>query len=83
VVWTSASDLGADHDILSVADDGGHFWVEVKSTTGSHGRFDWPRSEFEPTLRARERYVLYRVCEADADQIDLPGTPGVVEPRLE
>jgi len=64
VVWTSKSNPAADHDILSVADDGGDLWLEVKSTTGRHGRFDWPRAEFELALRARERYVLCRVYEA-------------------
>jgi hypothetical protein len=64
VVWTSKSNPAADHDILSVADDGGDLWLEVKSTTGRHGRFDWPRTEFELALRARERYVLCRVYEA-------------------
>jgi hypothetical protein len=33
-VWTSRSDPGADHDILSVAADGKPLWIEVKSTTG-------------------------------------------------
>jgi hypothetical protein len=63
-VWTSKSNPGADHDILSVAEDGGDLWLEVKSTTGRHGRFDWSRAEFELALRARERYVLCRVYEA-------------------
>jgi hypothetical protein len=64
VIWTSQLDPAADHDILSVADDGGDMWLEVKATTGRHGRFDWPRAEFELALRARERYVLCRVYEA-------------------
>jgi len=66
VKWTSESDPGADHDILSVADDGGCLWLEVKSTTGRHGRFDWSRAEFELALAARDRYVLCRVYEADS-----------------
>ena len=49
-----------------MADDGGDLWLEVKSTTGLHGRFDWPRAEFELGLRARERYVLCRVYEVDS-----------------
>jgi Domain of unknown function (DUF3883) len=64
VIWTSRSNPAADHDILSVADDGGELWLEVKSTTGRHGRFDWPRAEFERALRAGERYILCRVYEA-------------------
>lgn len=66
VKWTSRSDPGADHDILSVADDGGDLWLEVKATTGRHGRFEWSRSEFELALAARERYILCRVYEADS-----------------
>jgi len=65
VVWTSRLNPTADHDIRSIADDGDDLWLEVKSTTGRHGRFDWPRAEFELALRARERYVLCRVYEAD------------------
>lgn len=64
VTWTSQSNPAADHDILSVADDGGDLWLEVKSTTGRHGHFSWPRAEFELALRARDRYVLCRVYEA-------------------
>jgi hypothetical protein len=64
VKWTAKSNPAADHDIHSIADDGGDLWLEVKSTTGRHGRFDWPRAEFELALRARERYVLCRVYAA-------------------
>ena len=64
VIWTSRSNPAADYDILSVADDGGDLWLEVKSTTGRHGHFDWPRAEFERALRTRERYILCRVYEA-------------------
>lgn len=64
VVWTSKSNPAADHDILSVAEDGGDLWLEVKSTTGRRGRFDWSRAEFELALKVRGRYVLCRVYEA-------------------
>ena len=64
VIWTSQSNPAADHDILSVADDGGDLWLEVKSTTGRDGRFTWSRAEFERALQARERYILCRVYEA-------------------
>lgn len=64
VVWTSRTNPGADHDIQSVADDGGDLWIEVKSTTGRDGKFSWPRSEFELALQEHERYVLCRVYEA-------------------
>lgn len=49
----------------SVDSDGGDLWIEVKATTGRHGQFDWPRGEFELALAERDRYVLYRVYEAD------------------
>ncbi len=65
VVWTSRGNAAADHDILSVADDGGDLWLEVKGTRGRHGRFSWPRAEFNLAVQARDRYVLCRVYEAD------------------
>jgi len=65
VAWTSQSNPAADHDIRSVADDGADLWIEVKATTGRHGRFDWSRGEFELAVGAREHYVLCRVYEAD------------------
>ncbi|MEX3930357.1 DUF3883 domain-containing protein [Paraburkholderia phymatum] len=36
-------------------------WIEVKSTSGVDGRFDWSRKEFERALRERDRYELWRV----------------------
>jgi len=66
VIWTSKTNPTADHDIHSITDDGGDLWLEVKSTTGRHGRFDWSRAEFERALQARARYVLCRVYEADS-----------------
>ncbi|MGH3275151.1 MAG: DUF3883 domain-containing protein, partial [Streptosporangiaceae bacterium] len=65
VIWTADSLPQADHDIKSVDDDGGDLWVEVKSTTGHDGQFSWPAAEFQLAIRARRRYVLYRVYEAD------------------
>ena len=65
VIWTADSVPGADHDIKSVDDDGSDLWVEVKSTTGRDGKFGWPVAEFRLAVRARQRYVLYRVYEAD------------------
>lgn len=61
VVWTSRTEPGADHDIRSIDAEGRPRWLEVKSTTGSDGRFDWSRKEFEKALRERERYELWRV----------------------
>lgn len=61
VIWTSQTDLGADHDIKSVGEDGRIRWIEVKSTTGTDGRFEWSRKEFEKALREGGRYELWRV----------------------
>jgi uncharacterized protein DUF3883 len=67
VIWTSRSNPGADHDIVSVAADGKPFWIEVKSTMGTDGRFDWPRAEFEKALREGDHYELWRVYQAHTD----------------
>jgi hypothetical protein len=64
VKWIADSVPGADHDIVSVDDDGADLWVEVKATTGRQGKFSWPAAEFRLAVRARQRYVLYRVYEA-------------------
>jgi hypothetical protein len=61
VIWTSQTDPGADHDIQSVGEDGRIRWIEVKSTTGTDGRFEWSRKEFEKALREGDRYELWRV----------------------
>ncbi len=61
VVWTSQADPGADHDIKSVGEDNQVRWIEVKSTTGTDGRFEWSRKEFEKALREGDRYELWRV----------------------
>lgn len=61
VIWTSRDQPGADHDIRSIDADGRPRWLEVKSTTGGDGRFEWSRQEFEKALRERERYELWRV----------------------
>ncbi len=62
--WTADADPSADHDIASVDDDGSELWVEVKSTTGRDGQFSWTAAEFRLAVRARRRYILYRVFEA-------------------
>jgi len=64
VIWTSRDEPGADHDIRSVDAEGRPRWLEVKSTTGTDGRFDWSRKEFEKAFRERERYELWRVYRA-------------------
>jgi len=65
VVWVAEADPDADFDILSVDDDGQEIWIEVKSTTGRDGRFRWPKAEFEKAIEKRDRYILWRVYEAD------------------
>lgn len=64
VMWIAAEAPFADHDIKSVDDDGEDLWVEVKSTSGRDGRFSWPGAEFRLAVRARRRYLLYRIYEA-------------------
>jgi len=66
VIWTSRDEPGADHDIRSIDAKGLPRWIEVKSTTGVDGRFDWPRKEFEKALRDRDRYELWRVYCVDS-----------------
>jgi len=77
VVWSSRENPAADHDILSVADDGGDLWLEVKGTRGCHGRFDWSRAEFDRARQERGRYVLCRVYEADTVS---PAVRRIVDP---
>lgn len=67
VIWTSRDEPGADHDIRSIDAEGRPRWLEVKATTGTDGRFDWPRREFEKAFRERDRYELWRVYRV-ADQ---------------
>lgn len=64
VRWTSQANAGADHDIRSVAEDGKPLWIEVKSTTGTDGRFDWSKKEFQKALREGDHYELWRIYEA-------------------
>ena len=66
VEWVSKGTPGADHDIQSVDDDGQRIWIEVKSTSGRDGRFRWSKAEFDKARRHRDRYILYRVYEADS-----------------
>ncbi len=63
VIWTSRLDPGADHDIQSIGEDGGPIWIEVKSTTGQDGRFEWSIAEFEKALHEGNRYQLWRIYE--------------------
>ena len=65
VEWISEDNPGADHDIRSVGSDGEDLFIEVKSTTGKDGRFQWSKNEFDLARSLRDRYVLYRVYEVD------------------
>jgi hypothetical protein len=66
VIWVSRTQPGADHDIRSIDKHGKPLWLEVKSSMGTDGRFDWPQREFEKALRERDRYILWRVYQAHA-----------------
>ena len=66
VTWVADEDPTADHDIRSITEDGSQLWIEVKSTSGSDGRFEWPVSEIAKAMAEREHYVLYRVYRADS-----------------
>jgi len=65
VIWTAKHDRTADHDIRSVDENGVDLWIEVKSTTGRDGRFEWSVAEFEKAVREGKQYELWRVYEAD------------------
>ena len=66
VEWISEDNPGADHDIRSVGCHGEDLFIEVKSTTGKDGRFQWSKNEFDLARSLRDRYVLYRVYEVDS-----------------
>ena len=65
VEWISEQNPGADHDIRSVGCDGEDLYIEVKSTTGKDGRFQWSKNEFDLARSLRDSYVLCRVYEVD------------------
>ena len=75
VVWVSQGNPGSDFDINSIDDNGKKLWIEVKSTSGSDGRFRWSKAEFDKARQHRGQYILYRVYEADTR------TPSVKEFR--
>jgi hypothetical protein len=47
-----------------VTEDGKPVWIEVKSTAGRDGYFDWPKNEFKKALREGSSYQLWRVYDA-------------------
>lgn len=63
VVWIAKDNPLADYDILSVDVNGKDLWLEVKSTTGRHGRFQWSIAELKKAMQEREQYILWRVYE--------------------
>ena len=65
VIWRASTQPGADHDIQSVDEKGHVLWIEVKSTTGGDGRFEWSRAEFETAMREGPYYEVVRVYEAN------------------
>ena len=65
VEWISEQNPGSDHDIRSVGCEGEDLYIEVKSTTGKDGRFQWSKNEFDLARSLRDNYVLYRVYEVD------------------
>jgi hypothetical protein len=65
VVWVSKDNPSADYDILSVDENGRDLWIEVKSTTGRHGHFQWSIAELKKAMQERGQYILWRVYEAD------------------
>lgn len=67
VVWIAKNNPLADCDILSIDENGEKLWIEVKSTTGRDGHFQWSVAEFKKAMQVRERYILWRVYEADTD----------------
>ena len=64
-IWTAEQNPLANHDIISQDEDGQRIWIEVKTTSGTDGRFRWSRGEFELAVQERTRYLLYRVYAAD------------------
>jgi hypothetical protein len=63
VVWVAKENPSADHDILSVDENGRDLWLEIKSTTGRHGNFQWSIAELKKAMQEREQYILCRVYE--------------------
>jgi hypothetical protein len=60
VVWIAKEDPLANYDILSVDENGRDLWLEVKSTIGRYGHFQWSVAELEKAIQEREQYILWR-----------------------
>jgi hypothetical protein len=63
VRWVSRENETAPYDILSVDDDGGPRYIEVKSTTGADPQepFEMSEAELLFAIEHRERHFVYRV----------------------
>ncbi len=83
VEWISEQNPGADHDIRSVGCDGEDLYIEVKSTAGKDGRFQWSKNEFDLARSLRDHYVLYRVYEVDTKTPSIKPFPDPVGLLLE
>ena len=66
VVWVANLNPVSDFDIESIDENGEAVFIEVKSTTGTDGRFHWSLPEFQCALRERSRYFLYRVYRVNS-----------------
>jgi hypothetical protein len=64
VVWVAKNRPTANHDIQSIDKDGSKLFLEVKSTSGTGGRFFWSKAEFQLALTERGSYILCRVYNA-------------------
>ncbi|MER9316367.1 DUF3883 domain-containing protein [Mesorhizobium sp. M0659] len=65
VVWISKTNPGADHDVRSISPVGRTIYIEVKSTTGDDGRFEWSAAEFALALKYGDDYELWRIYGVD------------------
>ena len=65
VIWQARINPTSPYDILSVDEDGERLYLEVKSTTGTDGRFKWEEPQLRLAIREREHYVLCRIYEVD------------------
>jgi hypothetical protein len=64
VIWVSRNEPSADHDIRSITPEGRTIYIEVKSTIGDDGRFDWSAAEFALALKHGEDYQIWRIYGA-------------------
>ncbi|MET0604624.1 MAG: DUF3883 domain-containing protein [Baekduia sp.] len=65
VKWVSQDDETSSFDLLSVDDDGGPRYIEVKATTSADPAEAFPIStaELRFAMQHRDRYLIYRVTD--------------------